>query len=233
MIAEVAMTAPEKALAESALRGEGQRRCLVTRLPFGKGDLLRFVIDPEDNLVFDLKGDLPGRGYWVKADRAALEAAVAKGRFAKAARSAIRVPADLADRVVAQLRRQALDLIGLAKRSGQAFAGFEAVERRLAAGKIGLLIEAADAGADSRGKLARRAGPDLPVIDRFQAAELSLALGRDWAVHVAIAPGAFADRLRAIDRRIADLTAPGKPAAARSRSSRSRSSSQPKDSSAA
>ena len=50
--------------------------------------MIRFVVGPEGDVVPDLARRLPGRGMWVRAERAAVEQAVAKKAFARAARAA-------------------------------------------------------------------------------------------------------------------------------------------------
>src|SRR5882672_2626067 len=75
------------------------RRCIVTREALEKDQLLRFVLGPEDVVFPDLNGKLPGRGAWVKSERAVLEQAVKKNAFAKAFQAPAKVPADLAERV--------------------------------------------------------------------------------------------------------------------------------------
>ncbi|MGH6930578.1 MAG: DUF448 domain-containing protein, partial [Dongiaceae bacterium] len=64
------------------LSSEPLRRCIVTRATLPKDVLVRFVIGPSGEIVPDVWGKLPGRGLWVKSDRAALESAVAKNLFA-------------------------------------------------------------------------------------------------------------------------------------------------------
>ena len=58
------------------------RRCIVTRQVLPKEALLRFVIDPAGAVVPDGAGKLPGRGLWVKAERAALMVRVRDAGFA-------------------------------------------------------------------------------------------------------------------------------------------------------
>jgi ribosomal protein L7Ae-like RNA K-turn-binding protein len=55
------------------------------------------------------------------------------------------------------MNSRCLDLIGLARRSGAAVAGFEKVRAALAAGDVALLVAASDGADDGREKLARRA----------------------------------------------------------------------------
>ncbi len=175
-----------------------ERRCLASGEVRPKRELIRFVVAPDGRITPDLKGDLPGRGLWVAAERNALLKACAPGRFARAARRDVVVPDDLIERVERGLRQRCLDLFGLARRAGSVAAGFEKVQALLRAGKAGALIQAADGSAQGRDKLsalARAVLPELAEINLFSADELGQALGRDGVVHVVLEPGAITDRL--------------------------------------
>jgi len=182
------------------------RRCIVTRQVLPKESLVRFVIGPAGDVVPDIAGKLPGRGLWVKVERAALAKAVAKNLFAKAARQSVAVPADLVDRTIALLSQRCLDLIGLARRAGQAVCGFEKVRDALGKERVGVLLAAADGAADGRRKLKALAG-ERATVALFTAAELSASLGRPNVVHAALAPGRLAERLIVESARLAGLRA--------------------------
>jgi uncharacterized protein len=187
-----------------------RRRCIVTREALPKEQMLRFVVDPAGSVVPDVGCVLPGRGLWLRADRDIVGQAVRKNLFARAARRTVTVPADLAGQVERLLARRCLDLLGLARRAGQAVAGFEPVQAWLAAGRVGVLLAASDGAADGRRKLRaagrRPGGRDLDPVELFTGAELGAALGRDGAVaHVAVAQGRIADRLMVEARRLTGL----------------------------
>ena len=55
-----------------------QRTCIATGETGAPERMIRFVVGPEGDVVPDLARRLPGRGLWVKAERAAVERAVAK-----------------------------------------------------------------------------------------------------------------------------------------------------------
>ena len=101
-----------------------ERRCLVTGETGPKAGLIRFVIGPDDVVVPDVLGKLPGRGLYVTADRAALQAAVKKRAFARGARRAVTVPEGLVDTVEAALARRVIDLVSMARKAGNAVCGF-------------------------------------------------------------------------------------------------------------
>src|SRR5208337_4717101 len=100
---------------------------------------------PEGKIVPDIEGKLPGRGMWVKAERALVARAVAKNHFARAAKAAFTASADLPDRVESQLVRRMVGDLGLARKSGALVFGFDNVVRALAERvPPALLVEASD-----------------------------------------------------------------------------------------
>ncbi|HKY96084.1 MAG TPA: RNA-binding protein [Kiloniellales bacterium] len=174
------------------------RRCLASGEVLPKAELLRFVVDPSGTLVPDVAGRLPGRGLWLKPERAMIERAVTRRLFAKAAKAPVRVPEDLIDRLQSLERRRLFDLLGLAKRASLVVAGFEKVRAALQEGRAALLFEASDGAADGRDKLLQLAGhvlPDLRTARVFSAEELGRAVGREPIVHLALLPGGVTERL--------------------------------------
>lgn len=186
------------------------RRCIVTRAVRPRRELLRLVVGPDGTVVPDIEGRLPGRGLWITPERRIVAEALRRGAIAKAAKRQVVVPEDLAERIEAGLTRRCLELLGLARRAGQATAGFEKVRARLREGKVGLLVEASDGAEDGRRKVAELAaavgGARPPqVVAVLSAAELAAALGRETAVHVALAPGRLAERFRDEANRLAAM----------------------------
>jgi len=176
---------------------EGARSCAVTGRCLPKAAMIRFVIDPEGRPVPDLEEKLPGRGIWLAAERAVIEQAVRKNAFAKRARRAVDVDADLGERLEALLVRRCVNWVELARRADQVTAGFDEVRRRLEAGrgvKGGVLISARDGARDGRDKIERLA-EGCTVSDALDADELGLAFGRERVVHALVAPGGLADSL--------------------------------------
>lgn len=170
------------------------RRCLVTGAVRPKDQMVRFVIGPDSEIVADVEERLPGRGFWLSADRDVLMKAGAKHLFAKAARRAVRVPDDLADRVEHALVRRCLSLIGLARRAGQAVVGYERAREWLKSGRDGIVVAAVDGSAGGRARLEALArGPSIAAL---RANEMGAAAGRDRAVHIVVSPGRLADSLR-------------------------------------
>jgi hypothetical protein len=173
------------------------RRCVAARAPRPAAGMIRFVVGPDRDLVPDLANRLPGRGLWLSAERSAVQGAVKRNLFAKAARAQVRAEPDLADRLEALLVRRCLDLVGLARRGGGLVAGFDQVADWLKNGRAALVLQARDAAEDGRRKVRSMARGKVPSVEAFGRAELGSAIGRDDVVHVALAPGGIERRLRA------------------------------------
>jgi len=186
-----------------------ERTCIVTREIRDKGRMIRFVAAPDGAIVPDLKGDLPGRGLWVTAERGILDEAIRRHAFTKVTKGKAKADAGLTDRVAELLERQLLDQLGLAKKSGHLVAGFDKVEAALRAGQVKFLLEASDGTADGRGKLARLAGPGVEIWAPLPSEALAPALGRQHAIHVAVKPGGMAERLSITLRRLAGFSGAG------------------------
>lgn len=182
--------------------GEALRRCLVTGESRDRGTLLRFVVGPDRHIVPDIDGRLPGRGLWLTASRDIVKTAVTKRLFTRAAKQDVVVEDGLDARVEALLVRRSIECLGLARRAGQAVAGFTQVEKAVRDGGAAVLVEASDGAADGRGKLTRLA-PGLPVMDRLSAAELGHAFARGHVVHAALLKGRLAESFVAEQARLA------------------------------
>ncbi|MFD1913579.1 RNA-binding protein [Halodurantibacterium flavum] len=178
-------------------RDEPERRCIATGESQPKAGLIRFVVGPEGQVIPDLLERLPGRGIWVSADRAAVEKAVKKGLFARAARQPVQT-GDLVSALEAGLGRRVVDLLSLARKGGAAVAGFEKVKDWLVKDQAEVLIQACDGSERGKTKL-RPPEPvnagDTTFIGCLTAAELGLAFGREHVIHAALAAGGLTARV--------------------------------------
>jgi len=172
-----------------------ERRDLVTHQAMDESRLIRFVAGPDGAVAPDLGRKLPGRGMWVEASRASVEAAVKKNLFSRSAKAPLRPAADLADTVERLLMRRCLDQLGLARREGVLISGFEKSAATIRSGKAAWLIEASDGASDGRGKLVALARHQTTkVCGVFSADDLGLALGLENAIHTVLLHGGRADR---------------------------------------
>ncbi len=160
--------------------------------------MIRFVLSPEGEVACDLAEKLPGRGVWVTARRDAVETVLRKRLFSRGFKCPTTAPDDLAGMLETLLTRRAVESLSLARKAGQAIAGFEKVREAL--GKADSLMQASDGAPDGKKKLRRASadedGEELPVDETLTQAELGLAFGRDYVIHVALMKGGAAARVR-------------------------------------
>ncbi len=171
---------------------ESVRKCLVTGETKPKESLIRFVVDPSGNVVPDVAERLPGRGLWVSADAGALNQAVAKKLFARAARKPVFIASDLLRQVQNLLSRRCCDVLGLVRKAGAAVVGQNPIEEELHKGRLAWALVSADAGSDVLKKL----GSAEIVRCGFSADFLGQALGRGRTPAVGLRPHRLTALLR-------------------------------------
>ncbi len=181
-----------------------ERTCILTRRTAPREELIRLALSPEGEVAPDVRARAPGRGAWVGVGRAELDAANANGKLKGALQRAFKtngvtVPADIGERTEKALRQAALDRLGMEARAGNLINGSDKVEIAARSGNVHLLIHAADAGEDGRRRLDQAwrvgGGSERGVIFPEPRTILSLALGRENVVHVALTDPAAASRV--------------------------------------
>jgi len=202
--------------AGAAGSGDGpERRCILSGRHGSRDQFVRLAVSPDGEVLPDALARAPGRGAWIGVSRGELAAALASGKLKGALAHAFKggklaIPADLPARTENALRKALLDRLGLEMRAGRLILGSDRIANEARAGAIAALYHAADASEDGSRKLdqALRVGMDaegsglcglrLPL-DR---AALSVALGRDNVVHLALADRASAERVAAPLKRL-------------------------------
>lgn len=187
---------------------EPERTCVLTRRKGSKDQLIRLAVGPDGQVAPDVRARAPGRGAWISVSRTELDEATGKGKLKGALARAfkcgdLQVPADLGERTEAALRQATLDRLGMEARSGKLINGAERVETAARSGKVHLLIHAADAGEDGRKRMdqawraggSRELGFDRGLVFPEGRTILSMALGRENVVHVALTDPAAAARV--------------------------------------
>jgi len=125
--------------------------------------------------------------------------------FAKAARGPVSVPPDLSAQLQTALVRRVGECLGLARRAGQAVAGYEKAREALKTGRYRLVMQASDGSEAERARFLSGFGPDLTIIDPLPGEALGRVFGRDYVVHVAVAAGKLAESLVVEAGRLAGL----------------------------
>ncbi|MDB5662594.1 MAG: hypothetical protein JWM38_1819 [Sphingomonas bacterium] len=187
-----------------------ERTCILSGAKGAREDLVRLVVGPDGMVSPDVRARAGGRGAWIGVDRIALEKALAKGKLKGAlARvlktAAFTIPDDLPDRIATALERAALDRIGLEARAGALVTGSDRIADAARKGTVRMLLHAQDAGGDGLRKLDQAwrvgGGEARGLVIPATRAILSMALGRENVVHIAlIAPAAAARVSHALGR---------------------------------
>lgn len=208
------MRTPHNERLTSDIVGDGpERKCILSGRSDARDALIRLAISPPDadgkcHVLPDVMARAPGRGAWIGVTRLELETALAKGKLRGALARAFQgtpllIPDDLSDRIEAALIRVITDRLGLELRAGRVLMGSDRIADQARMGKVAFLGHASDASTDGSRKLdqAWRVGRDAEgsgergIILPLDRATLSVALGRDNVVHLALTDRAAAERL--------------------------------------
>ncbi len=214
-LVSASLDAPERSKAAGSAAADPERRCILTGDNGSRDDLLRLAISPDGDVLPDVLARAPGRGAWIGVSRGDLETAIAKGKLKGALARAFKgaeltISVDLPDRIEAALLRAFTDRLGLEMRAGHLLLGSERIAEKARAGKVAWLGHASDSSDDGARKIDQawrvgegaegsgKAGTRLPL-DRTA---LSVALGRENVVHLALTAPAAAQRIDGLLRRL-------------------------------
>ncbi len=188
-----------------------ERRCILSGEHDARGALVRLALSPDGQLLPDIMARAPGRGAWIGVDQDTLAVAISKGKLkgavARAHKGAtVQIASDLPQQIAAAFQRHFLAQLGLAAKSGVLIIGAERIDQAARSGRVALLGHAADAAEDGRRKRDQswrvgeeREGSTLcGVILPVDRSTLSVALGRDNVVHIAITDSAWAERIKVL-----------------------------------
>lgn len=192
-----------------------ERRCILSGETSSRDGLIRLAISPDGDVLPDPLARAPGRGAWLGVTRAELEKALGKGQLRGALARAFKgakltVPENLPDLIEASLARLLLDRLGLEMRAGKLILGSDRIAEQARSGRVALVLHASDASEDGRKKLdqAWRVGRDAEgtgqrgTVLPLDRAALSVALGRDNVVHMALADDKAAERVQSVLSRL-------------------------------
>ena len=171
----------------------GLRKCLATGESEDRDGLIRFVVDPFDQLTPDFSEKLPGKGMWVCSCSKIISLAIQRELFSKSARKKVLIPEKFISCIETGLVERAISRLGLARRAGRIVAGHAKVENSLRQGKVLIRIEAKDGATDGREKL-NRIRPKVPILDSLSSKELAKAFDRGHIVHLAVSINNHSDK---------------------------------------
>lgn len=172
---------------------KGRQCCALTGEAALPSALLSFVIDPSGKVVFDLKQNLPAtERLWLLPKREVVQKACEQNIFARLDVQA-QCSSDLPDKVAQLMERHLRETLSLLRRSGALIGGYEKVRQLVMQKRAAALVQAKDASADGREKLAKLAGHHhIPIITVLPRSALAQITGQENQAHVAVLFGGLA-----------------------------------------
>lgn len=176
------------------------RTCLGCRQVLAQDELVRYVVDPEGEVIVDYRKKLPGRGCYTCPEPACVEAAVKRNQFERAFKGACRKPAP--ERLIEMLREAALakvkGLIGMGRKSSQIVSGSNLVLSALDSPEaIAFVLLALDVSEGVGEKVLYKARRQNVACYRFEdKGTLGDLIGRGERSVVALKAGLLAESIR-------------------------------------
>lgn len=183
----------------TAKERRAQRTCLACRRVDHQTELLRYVLSPDQHLLVDYRGKLPGRGCYTCISSDCMQAALKRGQFRRALKDDFVAVSyeDLHQALNTQVGERIENLIGMARKAGVAISGSNQVLDQLARDdSLSLVLLAEDVsqgvGAKVEGRC-RREGVD--VIRMFTKNTMGMMLGRGEVSVMAFRDGSLTESL--------------------------------------
>ncbi|WP_375705976.1 RNA-binding protein [Bartonella sp. AA2SXKL] len=170
-----------------------ERTCIVTRKNASAQTLIRFVIGPNNQIVPDLKANLPGRGVWISAHHAVIEKAIKQKAFHRNFKTDVEVAPNLVHVVDTLLLKAALSSLSMARKAGAIVMGATKVDAAIRSGKVILVLHAKETTEGGKRKIAQaihsiqqQTNRTIKTISLFTSDEMRVAFGSNPVMHAAL-----------------------------------------------
>ncbi len=171
-----------------------ERRCIITRNTLDSNKAIRLVVDPAGQIVFDLKGKLPGRGYWISADKKAVEILQTNRKKRQQIFGQASLPENFSDSLQNALKKQIIQQIGIARRAGLICFGFQKIKEWINSNQAALAFVACDASSAETDRLRiRKFG--CPVVEVLSASELGAIFSREHIAYMVFNSGNLTENI--------------------------------------
>lgn len=198
---------------ETDKANQGLKTCIVSRKLYPREEMFRFVLSPENQLIFDLDEELPGKGIWLEASRNSLEKALKIKAFDKATKGKPLLDFVTNDHIVNRFKAKCLSFLGFAQKKGDVIHGFEKIEsylRLLSDPKkqkketdfTGIVFYADGSGVNLDKLQAKARALDVAEIEGLSVSELSKAIGRDDVVYLYMKGSPLSEKILFLYRKL-------------------------------
>lgn len=186
---------------------EAERSCVACREAGERRDLLRIVLSPDGEAVLDLRVKLPGRGAWVCATAACVDAIGAKpGLLARSFRQPVRaqgIPAEIR----AGVGQACLAALSLEAARAALIVGQDTLIEALRAGRVAAVILASDTADRTLGRIRDAAGEQVVVVATAWTQDvLGDQVGQSYRAAIGVRTGAASVHLVRQLRRLHSLS---------------------------
>ena len=181
------------------------RTCIVTRSEKPIEDMIRFVTDPENNVVPDLKRNLPGRGVWITASAEHVAKAIEKGMFSRAFKKPVKADPDLTVLIRQLLNSRISGLLSMAKKAGNLTKGQNNVEEQIRKKNASLIIIATNNRGDGKQKiqsLLEKHSPQTQYVELFTSDELDSIVDGVNTVHISLSESGITEQIRSMAEKL-------------------------------
>ncbi|MDD2557657.1 MAG: DUF448 domain-containing protein [Desulfuromonadaceae bacterium] len=191
-----------------------ERSCIACRKKLPMEDLLRFVCSPDAELLVDYRHKLPGRGAYTCCSTACFERALEINAFARALKcSELKSSCNAApvhvilQQLQTQILAKVISLLGMARKSGVAVSGQQAIVIALRrSGNVAWVLMADDMSASGADKLLRQLETrKVRVLRGLDKEVLTQALGGGERSAVLLWKGSLAQALERELQRYIDV----------------------------
>ena len=171
-----------------------KRNCFVTNIEFKKKKLLRFVIGPNNDIIFDDSGKLRGHSFWLTPNKEIINKAVQQKLFEKEANHNIKIRSDLFNHVKQTIKKRCLNYISLANKAGLVNIGLQKLKIKKISKNIRLLLLSTPYSKSTRSAL-NKIYENIEIFELFASKELSQSLGKDSITTLGITKSKLSDKL--------------------------------------
>ena len=178
-------------------------QCALSGKSITLNEAVFFVKSPDNTLIADLNKELPGTHVCLECNEKVIAQAIEKDLFQGVLGKDLNIPGNFVDRVALLLRKKALEMLCMAKKSGLLIFGFEKVMSALKEENCDFILQASDGSVGGKNKTGLNAG-NIHVCGVFTSEELGSVIGRSKVVHVMLLKGniSMSSTLAALIKRI-------------------------------
>ncbi len=171
-----------------------ERRCIISKQPLDPKYALRLVVDPNGQIIFDLKGKLPGRGYWIAANRDVINVLQTNRKKRQQIFGGAILPENFHASLEIALKNHIIQQIGLARRAGIICFGFEKIKEWIQSNKVALALIASDASeAETQRLKIKNFG--CPFFELLSGEELAAVFSHSYIAYMVFNSGNLTENI--------------------------------------